>query len=171
MPVYLTVQPENIKMDNKTLEEVKKFADSLLKVLKLENLELSLVFTDDKTIRQLNREWRGKDKPTDVLSFPQDFPEMDLECNKEPAEVLNEVIRNCKGCKILGDIVISLDTAQKQAKDFDWSFENELKRLVLHGMVHLLGFDHEKSPIDEKKFREIENFLWNLVEKEKPFRW
>ena len=171
MPVYISIDPLEVQTENLPLGELKEFAENLLKALNLENAELSLVFTDDKTIQKLNREWRNKDKPTDVLSFPQDFPERELKEEDQPQRVLKEVVETCRGCNLLGDIVISVDTAKRQAQSLGWSFENELKRLILHGLVHLLGFDHEKSPTDGRKFREIESYLWRMVEKSEPFKW
>jgi len=64
-----------------------------------------------------------------------------------------------KGRLILGDIVISVDTAKRQAKEFGYSLEEELKRLLVHGLVHLLGYDHELGGEEEKKFFELEDFV------------
>ena len=63
----------------------------------------------------------------------------------------------------MGDIVISVDTARRQARELGWTTEEELKRLLLHGLVHLLGFDHETSPEAEEKFRKLEEFLLEKV--------
>ena len=82
--------------------------------------EISVVLCDDPFIRDLNARWRGKDKPTDVLSFAQeDDPDL------------------------LGDIVISLETAARQAEAAGWSLENEVALLGTHGLLHLLGYDDE----------------------------
>jgi len=160
MPVFASFLPEDLEKRKKiNLAEIIAFTENLLKVLKLEDAELSLVFTDDETIRNLNRQWRNKDKPTDVLSFPQDFPPREFDEKLTPEEELKRAIEGCKTCKLLGDIVISIDTAQKQAKAYGWSLEDELKRLILHGLVHLLGFDHETSEYAEKKFKQIEELL------------
>lgn len=83
-------------------------------------VELSLVFSDDAFIHQLNREYRGKDKPTDVLSFEQD-PESGL----------------------LGDLIISIPTSQRQAQERGHSLAQEVEWLFLHGALHLLGYDDE----------------------------
>lgn len=88
--------------------------------------ELSVLLTDDATIHPLNRDWRGKDRPTDVLSFSQ------LEGDPVPGLPL-----------VLGDVVISLETAQRQADERGHSLENEVQVLLVHGIVHLLGHDHE----------------------------
>jgi probable rRNA maturation factor len=81
--------------------------------------EISLVFCDDPFIQALNAEYRNKNKPTDVLSFAQEDPE------------------------VLGDIVISLPTAARQAEAAGWTLEHEIALLGVHGLLHLLGFDDE----------------------------
>lgn len=163
MPVYVATLPEGKKFDI-DLKGFKKFAEDLLRALSGEDLELSLVFTDDEHIRQLNREWRGKDKPTDVLSFPQDFPERAFS-EKPPQEELKKALEGCKNCRLLGDIVISVDTAKRQAEEYGMPLEEEIKRLIVHGLVHLLGFDHERSRRDEERFRLAEKLLLALAER------
>lgn len=93
--------------------------------------ELSLVLTDDPAIRALNAQWRGQDKPTDVLSFPLD----------ESAEGVDGPVPELEGGP-LGDIVISLDTAARQAAEHGLSLDEELTFLLVHGLCHLLGHDH-----------------------------
>lgn len=88
--------------------------------------ELSVVFTDDRGIRQLNARWRGKDKPTNVLSFPA-FP----------------VERGAPLPPMLGDIVIAYETVEREARDEGKPFDAHLLHLVVHGFLHLLGYDHE----------------------------
>lgn len=82
--------------------------------------EISIVLCDDPFIQSLNAQWRGKNKPTDVLSFAQE---------DDP--------------NYLGDIVISLPTAARQGADAGWTLENEVALLGLHGLLHLLGYDDE----------------------------
>ncbi|MXN66811.1 rRNA maturation RNase YbeY [Stappia sp. GBMRC 2046] len=87
--------------------------------------ELSLVLTDDASIRELNREWRGKDKPTNVLSFPggdEDEPPFG---------------------PLLGDIVIARETLEREAESEKKSFEAHLTHLFIHGLLHLFGYDHQ----------------------------
>lgn len=92
----------------------------------VEGVELSLVFTDDATIQKLNAEWRGKDKPTNVLSFPA-FP-------VEPGDPLPPM---------LGDIVLAYETVAKEAELEGKPLENHITHLIVHGLLHLLGYDHE----------------------------
>lgn len=93
------------------------------------DVEVSLTFVDDEQIRVLNREYRAKDTATDVLSFPQDD---------------EDGFRSIPGMpQVLGDIVISLPRAEEQAETFGHSLEREVVYLAVHGLLHLLGFDHE----------------------------
>jgi probable rRNA maturation factor len=116
-----------------------KIAHRALEVLGLSKAELSIVLVSDPQIRKLNKLYRNKDKPTDVLSFP--------------------IGEKVNGWLILGDIVISVDTAKRQAQELGHSLEEELKRLLVHGLVHLLGYDHELGGEEEKKFFELEEFV------------
>jgi probable rRNA maturation factor len=96
---------------------------------------ISLTLVDDAAIRELNRDHRGKDKPTDVLSFPL-----------EPEPFAHE--------KLLGDIVISIETARRQAADYDAPLQREIERLMIHGLLHVLGHDHMEP--DERRQMEAE---------------
>ena len=79
----------------------------------------TIAFVSDKSIRKLNKDFRGVDKPTDVLSFPADEPNN------------------------LGDVAVSVETAARQAKENRLTFDNEVAQLILHGLLHLSGYDHE----------------------------
>ena len=105
--------------------------------------EISVRFVDDEEIHRLNREYRNVDRSTDVLSFPlgQDGH---YDTNQET------------GCALLGDVVISLEMAVKQANMYGHSLEREIGFLTVHSMLHLLGYDHETSPLEERKMREKE---------------
>ena len=98
--------------------------------------EVSVTFTDDRRIRELNKEYRNIDKATDVLSFPLgENGEYDL--------------NHDTGAKLLGDIVISMDHARAQSEEYGHSLEREIGFLTVHSMLHLLGYDHETSKKDE----------------------
>ncbi|MCL1883867.1 MAG: rRNA maturation RNase YbeY [Defluviitaleaceae bacterium] len=99
--------------------------------------EVSISFVDDEEMRGLNKKYREKDAPTDVLSFPT--------MGELPPE----------GIFPMGDIVISTETALRQAAEYGHSFEREMVFLILHGMLHLLGLDHEADPNDEEVMEEI----------------
>ncbi len=105
-------------------------------------VEVSVTFTDNREIRILNSKYRNVDKETDVLSFPL----FDYEgAEDEPA--VDELVG------MLGDIVISLEQANKQAEEFGHSFEREAAFLCVHSMLHLLGYDHETGDEDEADMR------------------
>lgn len=108
---------------------IKGFAVSALNVLGLDKAELSIFLTDDDGIRELNKAYRGKDKPTDVLSFPMG----------------DEVL--------LGDIVISLPRAEAQAEEFGCTVAEEQGRLFVHGLLHLIGYDHVHGGWQARRMR------------------
>jgi len=103
-------------------------ATAILACLERSAADLSVMLVDDLRMRELNREWRGKDSTTDVLSFSQ----------LEGAPVTSPAV-------MLGDVVVSVDVLRRQAADGGWTVEEELARLLLHGVLHLLGFDHEEE--------------------------
>lgn len=125
------------------LLELLKFALKMEKTS--ETAEVSVVLVDDAYIRDLNRQYRRKDAPTDVLSFAmrESLPE------EEAIEGEHEA------GNLLGDIVISIERAEEQARDYGHSFEREVGYLSVHGVLHLLGYDHEKEE-DRKAMRQKE---------------
>lgn len=106
---------------------VRRLAEAMLSELALERAELSVLLTDDETIRTLNREHRHKDRPTDVLAFPLDGAPED-----DPAP-------------LLGDVVISIPTAERQATSRRRPLVREVRFLLAHGLLHLIGFDHDTA--------------------------
>lgn len=126
-----------------TYEFFTKVAESVFNELDMQDnqYEISLLLTDDETIRQLNKEYRNKDKSTDVLSFPME----------------DEIM--------LGDIAISVDTAKRQAEEAEINLDRETAFLFIHGLLHLLGYDHETSQEDEAEmFALQEKILKKLVD-------
>ena len=108
--------------------------------------ELSLLFTDDEIIRELNRSYRNKDKATDILSFSQ------LEGTELSASPM------------LGDIVISIEYAARQAKKREIKLDEELLRLLIHGLLHLFGYDHEGvSAAKRQQMKRKENQIFETV--------
>ena len=104
--------------------------------------ELSVTFTDNEGIRELNREYRGIDRATDVLSFPQfDF-------------YGGEELPDGDEAVSLGDIVLSLERAEEQAREFGHSFSREVAFLTVHSVLHLLGYDHELGDAEDADMRE-----------------
>jgi probable rRNA maturation factor len=113
---------------------IRRSARALLDAIGRPAATLSLSFVGDAAMRRINREHRGKDATTDVLSFPLYAP---FAVPRRPAAGAPEVL--------LGDIVISLDVAKRQAAAYDASLEDEIERLLVHGVAHLLGHDHEEA--------------------------
>jgi probable rRNA maturation factor len=103
-----------------TRRDIATFARRVLRAVEAEPDELSIAFVDDEAMRELNRKFRRKNKTTDVLTFPGDGP-------------------------LLGEIVISVDQARRQAADEKHSVATEVRYLILHGILHALGHDHEKD--------------------------
>lgn len=114
--------------------------------------EVSVTFTDNEGIHELNRKFREVDKPTDVLSFP--LFDFEGETDEPPVD---EIMSN------LGDIVISLEKAQEQANEYGHSFEREVAFLCVHSMLHLLGYDHETSDEDEVEMRSKQTEIMRIM--------
>jgi len=115
--------------------------------------EISLVLTDDDEIHQLNKNFRGVDKPTNVLSFP--MQEGDF-CDINPG--------------LLGDVVISCETARKEAKEAGISLSERLSQLLIHGILHLVGFDHEIDNDAAEKMEEKSLELLRKLEKNQELK-
>ncbi|MDX1386217.1 MAG: rRNA maturation RNase YbeY [bacterium] len=115
-------------------------------------VEVSLV--GETKIRKLNHRWRGIDKVTDVLSFP-----MEPQVPKGPAPWT------------LGEIVVALPVARSQAKRARRSPTSQVMRLAVHGLIHLEGLDHEKSPSERKRFEAMENKYLSHLNKKGLMRW
>lgn len=123
MKIALT--DETGELDSRYRALIKKIAGAVLRKLGVDGRsELSITFIGDAEMRELNRSWRGIDRATDVLSFPQDA--------KGPVP-------------LLGDIVISIDTTRRHAVRYGNTFHEETKKLIVHGILHLLGHDHKKK--------------------------
>lgn len=113
--------------------------------------EISVTFVDDYEIQELNRTFREKDYPTDVLSFPMSDEPGEYETDRED------------DTKVLGDVVISLERAKRQAEEYGHSFEREVGFLSVHSVLHILGYDHETSKEDEQSmFQKQELILLSL---------
>ena len=148
MNTTISFEPKTLTIENNLFEEILRAADVVGKIYGVENCELSITLTDDKNIHALNKKFRGVDRPTDVLSFA--FRESD-----EP-EVFGADF------EILGDVIISLERAKFQAEEFGHSFLREIIFLEVHGLLHLLGYDH----IQEEERQEMETeqrFIMNKL--------
>ena len=136
--IYITNEQKAIKFTHSLRALIKNAVNESLKYENFERpCEVSVTLVDNLRIHELNLEHRGIDRPTDVLSFPmfdEDFDDGEL-------------------C-ILGDIVISLEQAKKQAEEYGHSFERETAFLTVHSMLHLLGYDHEEGKAEESEMFE-----------------
>ena len=125
---YITNEQEKFEFIPEYEELVKKAVEGTLEYENFDNdCEISVTFTDNENIRELNKEYRDIDRETDVLSFPMDEEDM------------------------LGDIVISLEKAREQAEEYGHSVEREISFLCVHSCLHLLGYDHETNEEDERE--------------------
>lgn len=131
MKIQIANNQKNIKIDKR---KIRSITLKLLKLLDCRDKEVSLSFVNDEAIQQLNSQYRNKNKPTDVLSFSLQEGEFG---NINP--------------HILGDIVISVDTAMADASKNGLSLEQEINFLIIHGLLHLLGYEHENTTKEEKK--------------------
>lgn len=126
-------------------QRLARSARRCLRTLALDDAELSLLLVSDPVMHELNRTWRGKDRPTDVLAFAQ------REGGRAPDG-------------LLGDVVISVDTARRQAAELGHSLPTEGERLLVHGILHLLGYDHERSAPEARRMQRKERALLRAIE-------
>ena len=127
--------------------DIENMIGKIMGHLGCQNTEVSILLTRDKDIRLLNKEFRSIDQPTDVLSFPQNQDE-------DPS---------IPGEKFLGDIAVSLDTAKIQANEHGLALKEEIVLLLIHGILHLLGYDHEASEQEDQKMRSKTRELFKLA--------
>lgn len=152
MSVLIDNRQENIKVDDALEILVTQVVDKVLDFEGCEEeYEVSISFVNNEEIRSLNMTYRGIDKATDVLSFPMlDFTEEEEEDDSD--EYIDEELA-------LGDIVISMEKTLEQSKEYGHSFNRELAFLLVHGMLHLLGYDHEVEASEGEIFEKQEKIL------------
>ncbi|CAG7592734.1 Endoribonuclease YbeY [Peptoniphilus tyrrelliae] len=137
MEIYYDDRQDDIKISEEIKDLIEKSIAAVLKVEELdENVEVSVSFVGDEEIRELNRDYRGVDKSTDVLSFPMD----------------DEFILDNR---ILGDVIINTRRVMEQAEELGHSNEREVSYLTVHSILHLLGYDHMEDE-DKRQMRERE---------------
>jgi len=135
------------------LDKAAAFGKLILEKLDIHGWELSLLFCDDAFIRSLNRQYRNKDEATDVLSFAafMDEQEKGFSTSADHATIT------------AGDIVISLDTLQRHSQEFSVPQNEELKRLLIHGILHLAGMDHDSNSPEEKMLQKQEELMKQMT--------
>ncbi|MDR2941354.1 MAG: rRNA maturation RNase YbeY [Treponema sp.] len=142
---HVTVNAEEVVLPN-WIDSMRGFALKVLEEIKRDNWELSILLCGDKTITALNSQYRNKSEPTDILSFN-----------------LGETVKDSgKTVYLPGDIVISLDTLRENARYFNASEDEELRRLLIHGILHLDGMDHETTDKEEPMLAFQEEILNKL---------
>ena len=134
---------KNVDRDIKELDEVQKFIDFALNYLKLDNVVFNVIIVDNEEIHKINREYRGIDRPTDVISFALEDDDTFIKTDQ----------------RILGDIYISIDKAIEQANEYGHKLLRELCFLTIHGILHLLGYDHMEKADEEVMFGLQERIL------------
>ncbi|MBU5591022.1 rRNA maturation RNase YbeY [Clostridium sp. MSJ-4] len=157
--IYIENEQDKISVDEELIKDIESIVDFALKEEEvLVKYELSILLVDNETIKEINRKHRYIDRETDVLSFPLlDYPK---------GKVFKNLYSNYEFDKtyldgeelVLGDIVISLEKALEQSVDYGHSFKREVLYLIIHSILHLLGYDHMED--NEKVFmREREEFI------------
>ena len=130
---------KNVDEEIKELDEVKKFVLFALDYLKLNNVVFNIIIINNEEIHKINKEYRGIDRPTDVISFALEDDDTFVSLDQ----------------RVLGDIYISIDKAKEQALEYGHALLRELCFLSIHGILHLLGYDHMK-PDEEKVMFELQ---------------
>lgn len=150
MGIIVNCDPAFPELDQRMIDSLVALGERVLQAHHWDKAEVGLTFTDDETIQQLNKEYRGIDAPTDVLSFAlEEGEEGPLEYGE--GEDSPPVL--------LGDIVISLPRAKEQAREYGHSLEREVLYLAVHGLLHLLGYDHQHAKDKQVMRAEEERFL------------
>jgi probable rRNA maturation factor len=131
------------------LRKLKRDSLALLTAFRLNKVELEVLLVNDGQMKRLNRLHRNLNRPTDVLSFPIYEHRGEIPDDRE---------------SLLGDIVINLDAAERQSSLYSLTLYGEVRRLLVHGFLHLLGYDHERNSYQRTKMRQKESELRNTIE-------
>ena len=145
--VIITNKQKDIKLPTGLRMLIRRCCNAVLRMEKFEgSVEVSVTFVNNDQIKEYNAQYRNKNIETDVLSFPMGENGV-YDVNPET------------GAKILGDIVISIEKAQEQAKAYGHSMQREVGFLTAHSMLHLLGYDHENNNLERVRMREKEELV------------
>ncbi|RAZ68493.1 rRNA maturation RNase YbeY [Planococcus maitriensis] len=142
---------ETEQLGDDALAFVSKVLEHAAQHEKTGEAEVSVTFMDDESIRAINRDYREKDQPTDVISFSME------EQGEDEVAIIGET-----GPRLLGDIIISVERTKLQAEEYGHSFERELGFLAVHGFLHLLGYDHMNEQEEKEMFGRQEEILASL---------
>lgn len=131
-----------------TRGEIQKYLKRIAEILSLTDVSLSLILTDNEYIHGINRKYLQRDRPTDVISFSY---------RDDPFPLSEGMVEH------LGDIYLSLEMALENSGAYGVAFIDEVKRLMVHGILHLIGYDHELSDEEDRKMREKEETILKLL--------
>lgn len=133
----------NFEIYNETEEQIeeltglKDLLDYALNYMKIDNAEFNVIIIDNEKIHEINREYRGVDRPTDVITFAlEDHKDIEFE-----------------DIRLLGDVYISIEKARSQAEEYGHSLKREISFLTIHGLLHLLGYDHMEEKEEKEMFK------------------
>ncbi|WEG14237.1 rRNA maturation RNase YbeY [Pullulanibacillus sp. KACC 23026] len=149
MTLEIDFEDEGQEVSAQTIEMLDKLLKHCAKELDVQNAELSVMFVDNDRIQEINAMYRDKDQPTDVISFALE----------EEGEGEVVIVGEADLPRVLGDIVISVPKAVEQAADYGHSFEREIGFLAVHGLLHLLGYDHMTEADESEMFGLQEKLL------------
>lgn len=153
MVEFIFENETDFEIDQREIDELNRVCETVLQMEECNfDAEISFTITDNEGIREINRDYRDIDRVTDVLSFPM----LEFEDEEIDAEFETE-----NGMVVLGDIVISIERAEEQAKELNHSLRRELAFLVAHSMLHLLGYDHVDNPEGERVMIKKQNTVLN----------
>ncbi len=139
---------KNLSGEKLSLSQIRRVLSFLMQEVKVPGIDCDVTFLNDAPMRRLNQKFRHKNKTTDVLSFP-----------------LYSAREARKGGVFLGDIVISIPQTKRQAKEMKKDWQEEIVFLLIHGLLHLLGYDHEKSESQARVMRRFEKRLMTALQK------
>lgn len=153
LTLAITNEQEKYEIPQAWVDMLERLLDLAGKSESVEDGEVALTFVDDDQIHELNRDYRGIDRPTDVLSFAmeeEDEAELNIAFDDEDEDLPQ---------RMLGDIIISLERAEEQSQEYGHSMEREVGFLFVHGFLHLLGYDHEDEQSEKEMFAKQEAIL------------
>ncbi|KAA0549371.1 rRNA maturation RNase YbeY [Bacillus sp. BGMRC 2118] len=148
MTIMIDFMDETNEVKNEDIRLLEKLLEFAAQLENVHDAELSVTFVDNERIQEINREYRDKDQPTDVISFAME------ELGEGEVEIIGDSIP-----KHLGDIIISIPRTIEQAEEYGHSFHRELGFLTVHGFLHLLGYDHMNEEDEKKMFTRQDEIL------------
>lgn len=143
----MELEINNLTTDNVDVTDIKHVCEIAINKLKVKNPIFNITLVDDKKIHEINKTYRGVDRPTDVISF----------AFEDDKTIVND------GFRFLGEIYISVDTCKRQAEEYGHSFKREICFLTIHGLLHLLGYDHIEES-DRLVMRKLEEEILQEID-------